>query len=74
MLLQCRDKVLFSGEDGSGIAVMGLPMMKCPGVKARGSLMPVDVAVRGRELRIASICVRRVVKALVDNLVDPTVL
>ena len=66
--------MLFFGEDGSGIAVMGLPMMKCLGVKARGSLMSVDGAVRGRELRIASICVRRIMKALVDNLVDPTVL
>ena len=66
--------MLFFGEDGSGIAVMGPPMMKCPGVKARGLLMSVDGAVRGRELMIASICVRRVVKALVDNLVDPTVL
>ena len=34
MFLQCRDKVLFFGEDGSCIAVMGLPMPKCPGVKA----------------------------------------
>ena len=55
MLLQCPDKVLFFDEDGSGIAVMGLPMMKCPGVKARGSLMSVDGAVRRRELRMASI-------------------
>ena len=78
MFLQCRDKVLFFGEDGSAIAVMGLPMMKYPGVKARGSLMSVDGAVRGRFedilRRMASIWARRVVKALVDNLVDPTVL
>ena len=74
MFLQCRDKALFFGEDGLGIAVMGLPMMKCSGVKSRGSLMSVDGAVRGQELRMAPIWVRRFVKALVDNLVDPTVL
>ena len=74
MFLQYRDKVLFFGEDGSGKTVMGLSMMKYPGAGARGSLMSVDGAVRGQEMRLASFCVRSVVKALVDNLVEPTVL
>ena len=66
--------MLFFVDGGSGIAVMGLLMMKCPGVRIRGSLMSFGGAVRGRESRMASIWVRRVVKALFDSLVDPTVL
>ena len=54
-----------SSDDGLKLGV------KCSGVKARRSLISVNGAVRGRELRLASIWVRKVVKALVDNLVDP---
>ena len=51
MFPQCRDKVLLFGDEGSGITVVGFPlaMMKCLGVRAKGSLMTVDGAVRGRD-------------------------
>ena len=43
----------FLGDDGSGIALMGLPMMNYSEVRARGSLMSVDGAVGVRKTKKA---------------------
>ena len=63
-----------SSVAGCGKLVIGLPIKKCPGVRAKGSLMSMDGVVNGLELSIASIWQHKVVKVSVVNFCRPIVL
>ena len=60
MVLICRLSDVFLSRVELGIAVNGLPMRKCPGIKASASLTSLEGVTSGLELRMASICVRTV--------------
>lgn len=50
-------------NDGSAIVVSDFPIRKCAGVSGVKSAGTVDSGQRGRELRMASICVKTVTKS-----------